>query len=102
MRAPLALFLLTAVLATSATVCGSSTPVDMWINTDAGAGFDAPAREVHPADAEGTAGAGGAAGTDTTGAGGAAGGAAGIGGDTSGGAAGVGVGGNAGAAGTSS
>jgi hypothetical protein len=84
--------------------CGSSTPVDMWFNTDAGAAFDAPAREVHPLDAESEAGQGGGGegGAGATGGAGAAGaggdttGAAGAGGDV-GGAAGVGAGGAAGA-----
>jgi hypothetical protein len=44
--------------------CGSSSPHDMWIDRDpdAGAGFDAPAREVGGGGAGGTGGAAGAAG----------------------------------------
>jgi hypothetical protein len=83
--------------------CGGSTPMDMWISKDpdAGSGFEAPVREVQPADTgDDSAGTGGAAGsggaggdTGTAGAGGnggdmGAGGASGNGGASAGGAGG--------------
>ena len=60
MRAPHALLLLLlAVPVGGSGGCGASTPVDINFGTDAGAGFDAPMREVHPGDSGGGAGAGG-------------------------------------------
>jgi len=101
MRAPLALFPLLAVLSLPVAACGSSTPVDMWKGTDAGAGFDAPAREVRPGDGAGgeaQGGAGGDTGTGVAGTGGGAGEAAGSGGAVAGsGGAAAGTGGAAGA-----
>jgi hypothetical protein len=88
--------------------CNSTSPVDMWISKDpdAGAGFDAPARETG-ADGEGGAGAAGAGGDNGAGAAGTSGvagtgGAAGAGGGGVGGSGGsdlAGSGGNAGAGG---
>jgi hypothetical protein len=99
MRAPLALSLLLAMPVGGLLACGSSTPVDINFGTDAGAGFDAPAREVHPSGGEdGSAGAGG-----ESGAGGVGGesGAAGVGGESgAAGSAAAGAGGGAGSAGT--
>jgi len=41
-----------ALIASGAAGCGGSTPMDMWISRDpdAGAGFEAPVREVRPSD----------------------------------------------------
>jgi hypothetical protein len=54
-------FVLALLLALPALGCGSSSPIDINYGTDAGADFDAPAREVHPGG--GAGGQGGAAGT---------------------------------------
>jgi hypothetical protein len=79
MRVPLVLsFLLLAVPVGGSSGCGSSTPVDINKGTDAGAGFEAPVREVHPGDSAGDTGEGGAGGK-----GGAAGGEGGSGGSSS-------------------
>jgi hypothetical protein len=83
--------------------CGSGGPQDMWItkDPDAGAGFEAPVREVGGGDSSGTAGAGGQAGAaGAGGAGGQAGDQGGSGGDTGAGTAGNGAAGTSGAAGT--
>lgn len=82
--------------------CKSSTPVDMYFGTDAGAAFEIPVREVHlgevgenDADTTGGAGTTGSAGTAGNGSGGTSGttggaGTTGSGGDGSGGTAGTG------------
>ena len=83
---------------TLAVGCGESSPVDMWISRDpdAGAGFEAPVRDLGSADVPegdttGTAGAGGgAAGSDGTAGSGGAGGSAGSDGAGSGGSGGSG------------
>jgi hypothetical protein len=50
--------------------CSSSSSKDMYYGTDAGAGFEAPIREVTPEAAGGTAGGGGEAGGGASGQGG--------------------------------
>jgi hypothetical protein len=95
--------LLAGTLAGVGVACKSSTPRDMWFGTDAGAGFEAPVREVHPGDVRddvsttgeaGTTGTAGTTGSGGSGAGGTAGttgaaGTTGTGGDGSDGAAGA-------------
>src|SRR5215471_13268734 len=87
-----------ALIASGAAGCGGSTPMDMWISRDpdAGAGFEAPVREVRPSDTasettdvgaadDGAGDAGGTTGAAGTGGGAGSGGNGGAGGGAAGG-----------------